>query len=265
MASGIERNNELFPLVVAGDAAARRAMIEENMALVKVKAKALIAEIPGVAYLRDDLVSAGYIGLVEVVNKVSKGKIRCRGFNTAAGTAITRKMLDLLPFEKTIRVPRSSWSAAKKKKRPINPPEVFNALPETLKAVPQLTADLRDVCDACCDTDDERTCLQMRAEKYTFEEIAEALGVKPSQAQRIFSRLKHRILHHWDHPGGTDAVTMKRTSRENTDQEFLRLRAAGHTLKETAALLGMTFSATKHLCRRLQKKSPTNKATDDAP
>jgi RNA polymerase sigma factor (sigma-70 family) len=256
MASSIKLNNELFPLVVAGDPEARETLIKENRPLVVVKADGLIKRIPGVEYLRNDLISAGYVGLVEVVNKLPGSKSRCGAFNKLAGKAITRRMSDLLDIEKTIRVPRSSWSAAKNKKRPINPPEVSNALPETLEAVPQSTADLRDVVDFGCHTDDERTCLRMREAKYTFEEIAETLSIKPSQAQRMFAKVKHRVLHHWNHPGGMDAVTMKRKAREHVEKEFLRLRAEGHTLKQTAALLGMTFSAVKHLCRRLQKPNP---------
>ena len=76
MAFTVEKNNELFPAVAAGDAAARDAMIEDNMALVVVKADALIRQMPSVAYLRDDLVSAGYVGLVKAVNKVAAGKVK---------------------------------------------------------------------------------------------------------------------------------------------------------------------------------------------
>ena len=72
----IEKNNELFPAVVAGDAAAREAMIVNNLGLVVVKADSLIRQMPSVAYLRDDLVSAGYIGLVRAVNKVPTGRVR---------------------------------------------------------------------------------------------------------------------------------------------------------------------------------------------
>ncbi len=54
MAFTVEKNNELFPAVVAGDAAARDAMIEGNMALVVVKADSLIRQMPSVAYLRDE-------------------------------------------------------------------------------------------------------------------------------------------------------------------------------------------------------------------
>ena len=64
MSENIKRNNELYPAVVAGDAAAREAMILNNLGLVATKANALICQVPGVAYLRDDLVSAGNIGLV---------------------------------------------------------------------------------------------------------------------------------------------------------------------------------------------------------
>ena len=49
MVSTIEKNNQLFPAVAAGDTAARDAMIEDNMALVVVKADAPIRRMPSVA------------------------------------------------------------------------------------------------------------------------------------------------------------------------------------------------------------------------
>ena len=56
-------------------AAAREAMILNNLGLVVVKADALIRQMPTVAYLRDDLVSAGNIGLVQAVKQIGVRRV----------------------------------------------------------------------------------------------------------------------------------------------------------------------------------------------
>ena len=208
MASSVERNNELFPLVVASDAAARTAMIEENMALVVVKVDALIKEIPGVAYLRDDLVNAGYGGLVKAVNKVAQGQIKTpRALNTYLGCSISHELLNLLPQERLIQVPRRSKDAARNPEtvawnvQPIDVPIVHNVLPETLETRADFgCTDLSDLCQACCHTDQERECFRLRVEGYTFKEIGARLNISKSHAQRIFARLCKTILARWDQP-----------------------------------------------------------------
>jgi DNA-directed RNA polymerase specialized sigma24 family protein len=205
MASSVTRNNELFPLVVAGDAAARSALIEENMALVVVKADSLIKQMPSIAYLRDDLVSAGYIGLVKAINRLPSGKVRMKALNTWIGRCVLRVLLQLLPKERTIRVPRSSADAARNPEsvswdaQPIDAPVVYNVLPETLRAHSHLPlVDLQDICEACCHTDTERECLRLRAAGYTFREIGTTLDLPLATANLMFRNLQKRILHKWD-------------------------------------------------------------------
>jgi DNA-directed RNA polymerase specialized sigma24 family protein len=207
MASSIQRNNELFPAVVAGDTEARRSLIEENMALVVVKAEGLIKQMPTIAYLRDDLVSAGYIGLVKAVNKLPGGKVRMGALNTWLGRSITREMRQLLPRERTIQVPYTSAVAANKPEsvswnvQPIDAPLVYNVLPETLTAHSELAAvDLQDICDVCCRTETERECLELRAAGYTFEKMSATLKLPLTTTYLMFRRLKKQILHKWDCP-----------------------------------------------------------------
>jgi RNA polymerase sigma factor (sigma-70 family) len=201
MASTIEKNNELFPAVVAGDTAARDAMIEGNMALVAVKADALIRQMPSVAYLRDDLVSAGYVGLVKAINKLPSGRVRMEALNSWIGRCVAHEMLQLLPYERTIHVPRVSSHAARNpdtvpwNARPIQTPAVANVFPETLQTHSPLAAmELRDTFRACCQSDAERECLRLREEGYTLEEIGDRLGISKAQAHRLFNRLRNEIL-----------------------------------------------------------------------
>jgi DNA-directed RNA polymerase specialized sigma24 family protein len=196
MACTVEKNNQLFPAVVAGDAAARDAMIEGNMALVVVKADALIRRMPTVAYLRDDLVSAGHVGLVKAVDKAVKGRIRSmKALNAYIGRCVTREMLELLPRERSIHVPRKSCDAARKNDHPIQAPVVLNMVPEWLQAHSQLAVvALRDTLDACCKSPTERECLRLREAGHTFQEIADALAMPLTTVYGLFRVLRDRVF-----------------------------------------------------------------------
>lgn len=196
MSENIQRNNELYPAVVAGDSAAREAMILNNLGLVVVKADSLIRQVPGAAYLRDDLVSAGNVGLVKAVQKITQ-KVHRGAVNHWLGRFIEREMRTVLPSERTIRVPPPS-KLLLVNSRPSEPPSVFNVIPETLEACSDFRlVELRDVMAACCRSDAERECLRLHEEGYTFKEIGEYLGVSLPTANRMFHKLKARILEYW--------------------------------------------------------------------
>jgi RNA polymerase sigma factor (sigma-70 family) len=195
-------------LVVAGNAAARTALIDENMVLVVLKADSLIKQVPSISYLRDDLISAGYIGLVIAVNKVAQGRMtNARGLNCYLGRCVRREMLELLPHERPIHVPKRSSAVARNPAsvswnvQPIEIPVVVNTLPDGLQTdSPTAAVELRDIFAVCCKSDRERECLRLREEGYTFVEIGEHLGIGKSLAQRIFTRLRARIYSHLEKP-----------------------------------------------------------------
>ncbi len=195
MAFTVEKNNELFPAVAAGNAGARDAMIEGNMALVVVKADALIRQMPSVVHLRDDLVSAGYVGLVKAVGKVVAGKVKTpKALNAYVGRCATREMLKLLPRERGIHVPWESNRAARKNDHPIQAPVVINVIPEAFQAHSQLAVvDLRDTVDACCKSHTERECLRLREAGHTFQEIADALSMPLATVHDLFRVLRDRV------------------------------------------------------------------------
>ena len=195
MASSVKRNNELFPLVVAGDAKAREALIEENMALVVVKVDAFIAQVPGVAHLRDDLISAGHIGLVNVVNKVSLGASKkIYALNKCISDWVGRELWRLLGKEHVIHIPRESSRRRRNNGDPIPIPVVLHAIPESLETPATHSAvDLEDMLAACCKSDLDRACLRLRRERYTLKEIAARLDVPLLTVHRRLRRLKARI------------------------------------------------------------------------
>jgi RNA polymerase sigma factor (sigma-70 family) len=198
MSGMVERNNELFPAVCAGDHDARDEMIVSNMGLVVVKAASLVNQIPGLIYLRDDLVSAGHIGLVRAVDRIKSGRVRMAAVNRWIGRSIEREMWRLLPHEHSIHIPAESSRLARSQLQPIESPVVYNTIPEHLEAHSELRlVELRDVMAACCHTEAERQCLRLRVEGHTFQEIGDRLDVPRPTAARMFHRLKNHILAYW--------------------------------------------------------------------
>jgi CYTH domain-containing protein len=196
MSENIQQNNELYPAVVVGDAAAREAMILNNLGLVVAKANALISQVPGANYLRDDLVSAGNIGLVKAVAKLT-AKVRRNAVNRWLGRFITREMRTVLPTEHTIRTPLPRHMPCRNG-QPIDPPEVVNGLSESLETFADTgLIELRDLMDVCCESEAERKCLKLHEEGYTFEAIGQLLGTSLKVAFRMFHRLEARILDRW--------------------------------------------------------------------
>ena len=65
-------NQALLPLVKAGDHDARQQMIGGNLPLVISIVEGKIDFAPQLAYLRDDMTSAGYTGLTKAVNRIKR-------------------------------------------------------------------------------------------------------------------------------------------------------------------------------------------------
>jgi RNA polymerase sigma factor (sigma-70 family) len=195
-----QRNNELYAAVIAGDLAARDAMIVNNLGLVVAVVNGFIGKVPGAAYLRDDLVSAGHIGLVKAVTKLAQvgRKVPFQSVAPWLGRFILREVRTVLPQERTIHVPSATRKLYAQNKRPLETPAVFNALPETLETCSEIKAvDLRDVINACCDSEVTRECLRLHEEGYTLVEIGQRVGLTKSTVQRRLQALKQRVFHCW--------------------------------------------------------------------
>ena len=190
-----EQNNELYSAVVSGDVAAREALIVRNMPLIVVKVDAFIRYVPGVAYLRDDLISAGYIALVEAVNNIAKGKVQMKAVNAYIGRAVRLSLGHLIDNEHSVRVPRETSRRQRNKGLQIRRPSVVNKIPETIEIPSPFAAlEMRDLLDACCECDDERNCLHLREQGYTFPEMARTLKMPMSSIYVMFRELQARFL-----------------------------------------------------------------------
>jgi len=190
-------NRALFPAVAAGDQAARRCMIEGNLTLVVAKVDSFLGAVPQLGYLRDDLTSAGFIGLVKAVNRVAAGKVRRNdGYITGYLTvAIRREISRAIDKEAGIYVPPRSRQAAHAKGEEIDPPVVTHEIPEVRRINqngPE-EVEVRDAIDGCCTCEAERTFLAMREAGHTYAEIASTIGKPPSSTYAMGEDLEARI------------------------------------------------------------------------
>jgi hypothetical protein len=178
-----DKNDALYPRVVAGDLAACRQMIQSNMSLVIHKVDTYIHIYPDLAYLRDDLISEGFVGLVYAVNKKMCGK-PMEGDKQPNATGymsywiqyhiglVADKETSLGSSTKTVRRKRTDGDALPK----------HVALPKNLETEtyddPAIRVfELRDEILGCCETDDDRMIVEMREKGYVDGDIAKALNL----------------------------------------------------------------------------------------
>jgi RNA polymerase sigma factor (sigma-70 family) len=194
-----EKNAELYPRVAAGDEAAREEVINGNMPLVFSKVESFLRCFPHLAHLRDDLVSAGCVGLVRAVNQMAKGcrirKPRNWTPTDHIGTAIYRKFGELIEDESPIRVPHTSKDRARADGEELTVPPVVNEIPERFE-VPayERESETRDLIESCCTCDAERKFVAMREAGYTYVEIAKALNMSRMSTHRMAKKLEARVV-----------------------------------------------------------------------
>src|SRR5690606_9585090 len=123
-----EANDLLFDAVAEGDQTAREQLIRQNMPLVQYKVDVFLKAFPKYSYLRDDLVSEGYVGLVETVNKIVSGEVENTNLTGYLGLAIQESISTAIEDDALIRVPRRTQNHKKRTGEPIELPRKTNTL-----------------------------------------------------------------------------------------------------------------------------------------
>ena len=194
----VEDNARLYPLVAAGNTAAREEMIQGNMSLAIAKVDSFIGCFPALAHLRDDLASAAFIGLVKAVNQMAEGcQIkRPESWNPTdcIGAWINRELGELIDTETPVRLPPRSKYRARANGDELKAPTVVNLIPERFQ-VPsyQKELEVRDLIETCCTCDEERTFVSMREAGHTLVKIAAAINQTRMFTQRMGRKLAARV------------------------------------------------------------------------
>ena len=196
--SDSERNERFYPRVMAGDEKAREEMIESNMPLVISKVESFIRRYPQLEYLRDDLHSAGFLGLVKAVNKMAEHeeplKVNPTGY---ISVAITNEFVKLATKEAVHSGIELADAPEIDMDLVDDVPEVSHSIPESVVDTKQSAAielfELRDLLQSCCESDKERALIRMREEGRSDREIAETLNMPRPSVQRLRKELEERF------------------------------------------------------------------------
>jgi DNA-directed RNA polymerase specialized sigma subunit len=192
-----EQNEQFYARVMAGDDKAREEMIEGNMPLVIAKVDAYIGCHPQVAYLRDDLHSAGFLALVKAVNTMAEhdqpSNVNPTGY---ISVAITHEITRVIEKESAMGL----TSIPESEEGPVSDhdvPQVGHDIPDSTSDVNESAVqglfEMRDVLQSCCESDKERTLLRMREEGYSDREIAETLDLPHITTFRLRKELEERF------------------------------------------------------------------------
>jgi len=193
-----EQNERLYARVMEGDDKAREEMIEGNMPLVIAKVDAYIGCHPQTAYLRDDLHSAGFVGLVQAVNTMAEheqpSNVNPTGY---ISVAITHEIARVAEKESAMGLTNIPEPENGPSSGGDDVPEVEHNVPESIidanESAVQGLFDLRDMLDSCTEREEERTLLRMREKGYSDREIAEALNMSRTSVQRLRKELEERF------------------------------------------------------------------------
>lgn len=221
----VEKNLALFRRVIAGDASAREEMIAGNMPLAVANVEGFIRQYPEIAYLRDDLTSAAFVGLVKAVNKMAAGKgprkTNCSAPVEFMGMWINRELAEFVDSETTIRLPARSKYRAQAEGRELTPPTVVNDISERCASPSyQRDVEIRDLIEFCCTSDTERTFVAMRREGHTLAEIAKAFGTPVHTVSNMKRKLKARIRATIEQSGQLPPPRTRNASKRRTDSEY---------------------------------------------
>ncbi len=131
---------------------------------------------------RHDLHSAGFVGLVQAVNKMAEHKEPSKANPTGyISVAITHEFVKLAIKEASHSNIELADTHEDDMDAEDDAPEVLHNIPESMVDTNQSAAagliELRDMLNACCQCEEERTLLRMREEGYSDREIAKTLNM----------------------------------------------------------------------------------------
>ena len=169
--SNSEENNSLVEAILAGDPNAINRFIEGNMALVTVKVEAFLAKWPQYAYLRDDLLSEGFLALTRAAHELGK---EVETFNPQGliGTAVNNALIDLVRKEKGV---------------PLTKDIETSLLVDPISEI-ELKVDLQ----ALCKGEKDRRIIEMREQGYSHDEIGREVNLCKGNVTRRLQALNAR-------------------------------------------------------------------------
>jgi RNA polymerase sigma factor (sigma-70 family) len=152
----------------------RDTLIEQNIDLVHSVVRGYLRQHPHLGYLKDDLLSAGQIGLCEAIDRIGTSKPEnIKGF---LAIAIRRSVKEAVVNEDSIKVPTRTRSRLRKQGKEVEVVSRVHQLDTIARTDPGMElVDVMDAIDAACESDFERQIVKLRIEGYTTREIGARL------------------------------------------------------------------------------------------
>jgi len=186
-----KENDALYVRVRQGDPDAKRRMIEGNMALVIVLMAAYLHEHPYIDFLRDDLISEGFLALTKAVNQLALADV----IEEPNPTGFLRESIycsinDHAREENTIPVP----ARTQRHSDTCIPPYVVSI--DTVD--PPLTDPFQVVfllekIEGCCEDPLDQQIISLRLQGYRDHEIGERLQCSQQHVSHLRKRLYERF------------------------------------------------------------------------
>ena len=169
----------------------RETMVQGNMPLVIHKVDKLLKKYPYLEYLRDDLVSVGFIALIEAIDKY---RVQDKAtITTCLSRNINNAFKDFLAKRMAVSIPRQTKRNAQQRGVKLDDPSPTKLSARAVRNYQKLS-DLRDDLLLCCSTPEELECFQLREQQYTLKEIAVKLGTTITIIHRILAKIKKNYL-----------------------------------------------------------------------
>jgi hypothetical protein len=193
-----ERNAALLERIKNGDETARHELILANDGLVGAKLKAHLNLFPHDAHEREDLFSAGTVGLIEAVNRIHT--MRTGSVSSFLGRSITRAIRKYSLSAPMIREPVGSRWRNKANKKSFAPPECVSVSysdgdggVQVVDGAAPGSQELYDHILARCDTDEERAVITLLAAEMEMKAVAETLAIPYERVRYVREKVYERL------------------------------------------------------------------------
>ena len=175
-----------------GSRKAKEQMIEGYMPLVHHKVKSWLAVFPTLAYLRDDMVSEGFLAVVTAVDNIAiSNEPKIDNPTGYVSVAIHNQLSNFAMNEAIIRVPRS----VEPDKRASVSPHVYTGLESAMMTSldQERLIEVKDMLASICRTEYDALIMELRASGYTDAEIGVQLEIPPPTVYMLRRELRERF------------------------------------------------------------------------
>ncbi len=163
----------------------RDELVTQNMDKVDAAVGHVLKQFPEFAFFKDDLVSAGYLGLVEAAEKVNNAEDIPAYLYSAVENAVKASLVE----EGEIRVPQTSKRRLRKRGEEVD----LQFTRADIAVASDHSNELYEEILACCVTDDEKIVVGLKRQGYTQEEIEEKTGIPQRQVSRSLEAVEERL------------------------------------------------------------------------